>query len=745
MAGYFENGPRGPVHLLQQGRDGTWHRMDSRGNKVKGNHKASSVTDAPDVLSAKIPYPDQRRQQLAGKLNNMLRNVGSKTASYNYKEEAIKWGNEFKKQGGVWTEKQDAAVKVSLDKNPADRDWFDAFKHNFNLPTIDNGIGHPAGAEDQVQAPEPIAVDPVSPMVARRPEETPRSQDKEAKRRRLNFDEPQVPEPPTSTVAATSSAPVTSAATAVAVPSSTPNPSGGNQRNENMSGAGGAVGVDASGGLPFQTIESHFPVHNVDGGVETFTFGGTRIMYTWAYDFAMGAIPTLNDIGANTCDGAIVGHQLPWEWIPFYCTPAEFAMLPYRHADIYVDKVRVRVTPLAKETQFETASGSTKIASQEHLALGKVCVGLNHKWPNVAQLRAKEQSTPSMNYTTSSLTIVDFKDLRQRFWGNLSDWTAAASPYPGSGIAKPTSQLGIRELENVQVMLWDRWNQTDQGENKFCWGAPLIDRYITRFPLMPAIGKPIIDEEYSPKHGLVYAINTVPLMNVSAKGVKFRGDSNVTNTTFVSYGVKDLQGTASLATDYFKNSNVGTNERSIIGAYHSTIEKNVIVDGHSGLAANNKYHTMPSIMFGMEAIRPIDFASSTVSPVQARCMWKVDYQITFKCVRPEDVYKWPFATHIKPSANIASPTNVQKSYASPVVRLHPLATHAMYPSTTDATETTRPGIEEPIATSKMVHNFYGQPIPNPSGNTSTASEIGGDGYKYVAGPAFNNEAGLAFT
>ena len=396
MAGYFENGPRGPVRLMQQDRDGTWHMMDAGGNKVKGNHKANSTTQAPEEYLLNEP---DRLQKIAGKLNMMMRNVGAKEAKHNYKEESVRWATEFRRAGGVWGVSQDNAIRLSLLKHPENREWFDAFKHNYNVPEVDNGIGHPAGEENQIAAPEPIDVDepdPVpEPMVARRPEDTPRGEATEAKRRRINFDGPQVSEPPTSTVAGTSTAAATTPSIAAAIPSSTPHPSSGNQQNQNMAGAGGAVGVDPSGGLPFQTIESHFPIHNVDSGIETFKFGGSRIMYTWAYDFAMGAIPAVNDIAANTCDGAIVGHQLPWEWIPFYCTPAEFSMLPYRHADIYVDKVRVRVTPLAKETQFETASGTAKIASQEHLALGKVCVGLNHKWSNVAQLRAKEQSTPT--------------------------------------------------------------------------------------------------------------------------------------------------------------------------------------------------------------------------------------------------------------------------------------------------------------------------------------------------------------
>ena len=474
MAGYIENFSRGPVKLrtvpvpkpkkVAKNPGDVWHRRGADGSKVAGNHKKSEVTESPDDYELLFDDRGERIRKYGAKLNQMIKGVSAKTASYDYKLESQRWAEGFKRVGGVWGPKQDAAVAFSIDKNPATREWFDAFKHNFNLPEVDNGIGHPAAVEDQQVAPEP--------MVARRPEDTPTRPPVSPKRRRLNTPETQGAAPPTEPVAPAETqeeAPVPIEVDpiepAVAAVEGTP-----------AMAAGGAVGVDPSGGLPFEPIISHFPMHTNEGGTERFTFGGSRIMYTWAYDFGLGQIPALYQLPGDKLDGAIVGHQLPWEWIPFYCTPAEFNMLPYRHADIYVDQVRVRVTPMAKETQFETASTTATVASQEHLALGKVCVGLNHKWNSVLSATAAEVVAPAVNsmaYSTDSLTAVNFTKLRKKFWGNLSDWTADVSPYPDTGFAKSSSHLGIRELENVQVMLWDRWETgaTKQGDNTFCWGA----------------------------------------------------------------------------------------------------------------------------------------------------------------------------------------------------------------------------------------------------------------------------------
>ena len=729
MAGYFENFSREPVHLLQRGEDNVWHRMDEDGRKQKGNHKPSKVTDAPEVYSAKFHYSDERLRQLAGKLNRMLKNVGSKTQSYNYKEEVVKWANEFKKQGGTWRAEQDNAVKLSLAKNPSDRDWFAAIKHNFNLPDVDNGIGHPAGEPDQIDAP-PAAEE--EPMVARRPEDTPTRPPVSPKRRRLNNSETQVTQPPTGTLAPTA-APSSEASIAAELPTA-PAPAAPETQNPNMAGKTGAVGVDPSGGLPFEPIISQMPQHDMRDGKEFFTFGGTRIMYTWAYEFFPGTIPAVGPFVANANDGVAVGHQLPWEWIPFYCTPTEFEMLPYRRADIYVDKVRVRVTPMAKETQFQTGSGSTAVASQEHLTLGKVCVGLNHKWNNVGQLRLKEAATDNkLQSSASDLQAVNYKDLRKRFWGNLSDWTSGTSPYGSSTVPKSTMEMNIRELENVQVMLWDKWNTTDQGANDFCWGVPLIDRFITRFPFMPSIGKAIIDEEYSPRNGCIFHIKNVPICKTSFQTVQFFGDENTAwdlnrNTKFTNKG----NSFSSYYQTYSANSNLGTKADSVLGAYHSTIEKYSLFEPCAGAGGANSRPTQPTIMFGLEPIKPIDPTTNIGTPIPARAMWKIDYQIIFRCERPAEIYHWPYPTHIKPSSSIANPTQLQQNFP-PIVRHQAVPRFGLAGvGGFDATNTGQPVYENPTVESTMCQNFAGRPLLQYADQSANAEDVGGKGYIYQA-------------
>lgn len=723
-----------------------WHRLDEFGNQVEGNHKASVVTDSPEVFIAKLA-DDKKLSQVAGKLNNMLRNVGSKTSKYDYKAESIKWANAFKTIGGQWTEQQDAAILAGLKKDAGNRDWFAAFKHNYNLPLVDNGVGHVAAPDNQLE--EPIIVDDPAPgpsMV--RPPDTPkRGNDGEKggataeKQRKLAADAAEARATSTEAVTqvqapAPAQVPAPSTSQVVTPPATVKSTKADTKGN--MAGGGGSVGVDPAGSLPFECIQSHAPQVRFDGNKQYFAFGGTRLMYSWAYEFFPGQVPAVNNIAANINDGVIVGHSIPWEWIPFYCTPAEYAMLPFGHGDIYVDKVRVRVTPMAKETQFTTNGATSGVASQEHLCLGKVAIGLNHKWPNTAQLRAKEGGTVSnaaMSYSAAGVTKIDFGDLSKRFWGNLSNWSSGVSPYANPttttpGVPRSTMEMNIREIETVQLMMWDQWDTTTQGNNTACWGVPLVDRFITRFPFMAAIGKPIVDEEYVPKNGCIYYVPHMAMLSKDDFGkAQFYGQKHCGTRLRNSYtannrddnNIDEAQGMFS------KNSNIGT-KQSILGSYHGTVEKQNFVHGiHGGYASNISSTTQPSICIGMEPIKPIDFTTSLGVPIQARAMWKIDYQIVFRVERPEHIFQWPYPTHIKPSAGVATPSALQKS-GLPLARRVPIPEHAILPGGYDTTNLGQPKYEEPSVENVMCQNIFGRALQKYSDSNSTLADVAGASY-----------------
>jgi hypothetical protein len=750
MAGYFENFSRAPVKLVTVPN---WHRRDEGGSKVKGNHKASNVTDTPEELMSKIEDPGERMKQLAGKLNNMIRNVGAKKGVYDYKVEAEKWAEAFKNNGGTWTAAQDKAIQMNLSSRPQNRDWFDAFKHNFGLPNVDNGVGHPAAAD--IEAPVQEAP-PVQPMVAKRPEETPTRGPSEAKRRRIHADaaENRITAATTTTTTTEAAEPIEVDAPVIEAP---PVAAAAVEGTANMA-APGPVATDPSGAVPMEFIQSHPAQVRFEGNNQFFCFGGTRVMYSWAYEFFAGTVPALNNIAANELDGVIVGHSIPWEWIPFYCTPAEYSTLPFGEGDVYIDKVRLRVTPMAKETQFTTNGATSGVASQEHLCLGKVAIGLNHKWPQTAVFRAAEGggggTASPMTYSTSGVSKVDYSDLSKRYWGNLNRWTSGVSPYatPTSvsggtttaGNPRPTAEMNIREIETVQLMLWDKWDTSTQLNNTSCWGVPRLDLFVKRFPFMSAIGKPIVDEEYHPKNGLISYVPHVNVQNKQSVNGKFFGPKNtffrplnnatINNKDNVSFNQTDFQYIS-------RNSNIGTKE-SILGSYHGAVEKvNLISAGPHGSVMNDcSNRTMPSICLGMEPIKPIDFSTSLGVPIQARAMWKIDYQIVFRIERPEHIYHWPYATHIKPSAGGTTPSIYQKSGPA-ICRREPIAEICIQPFGYDATAVGQPSYEEPPI-ENIHHNINGQAYYKGADSNYTLADVAGTGF---TNPAALGANGLSLT
>lgn len=706
------------------------YNRDDNGKKVKGNHKTTGVTRKPETIA-----------EIGGKINLCIQNYRAKTQTWDYKDQLKRYVAELKALGGDLNENQ--LSKIQGLASTGENSEYAASILRDNGYNVGNAVQQQNAIEENIIPGEEANVPIAGPsgVQARRPEDTPTRPPSEVKRPRYNTTEGSTELATVPPQASTEAAPVLEAPVA-AVQVEEAEMSGG--------GGGATVGVDAAGSLPMQSIGSFMPSRTIEGNDELFRFGGTRMMYSWAYEFFPGNIPAFGYLAANKNDGVVVGHTLPWEWIPFYCTPAEYKMLPHGISDIEIDHVRVRVTPMAKETQFTTNGSNSGVASQEHLCLGHVAVGLNKKWPGpFAQLRAKEGGTVSgaqMSFSSSGLEKVDYQDLSKRFWGNLSNWTANASPYGNptttsgtpsvvtNGTARSCMEGNIREIETVSVMMWDVWNKTNQGSCTNSFGVPLIDRFITRFPFMAAVGKPLIDEVYKPKCGIVSRVKHVS---------PFRYDSyfqagNCTQTgsyvTKRGYNVPSFNNQDSQLTgtdvNISKNLNMGT-KNTIVGSYHAAIERMNIGKQQTGAYSDETLGVQPSITFGMQPIKPIDFSTSLGVPIQARAMWKIDYEIVFRCSRPQEIYHWPYPTNICPSANVANPNALQKS-PDAINRHNAFPEYGLYPQSWDTTNTFCPAFEEPPIENKT-YTVYGLPIRNAGPNATTGSDytitdIAGAGY-----------------
>jgi hypothetical protein len=587
----------------------TWNKTKN-GEKVAGDHKKTDgTTKKPETLA-----------EIGGKINMSIKNFNAKNSRYGpggYKTELFRYLNEMKEMGGQPTAGQHEKLRVLADANEDLRNLMHIF------------------AEGPQEDPPPLDQDEPMP----RPEGTPRRpspdiEDQQPAPPKRPALEPRVlnaPAQPTQIQAPTAAPAMTTAAGAA-----TAGPSGG---------------ADPAGNNAPWSCKSFAPQYQEGPDGLTVTFGGSRLQYTWALDMRTHNV---EDIG----DFVPMGHTVPWHWIPFYCTPAEWESLPWKSHEMEITRVGVSITPIGKEVQFATASGSSTIASNEHLAIGFKSVGLNYApgLPSTGMRRIKNNEDTSKLITKTSEQI-SYVDLRKRYWGPLSDWTAATELDSYKDDAQvSTAELSIRENEIVSGVFIQAYDKTTKANNKACFGSVLKDRYIERFPLVPQMGIPIIQEVYSPKCGF---INTQPhrLLIQNKKECPRWGPGN-SALQIICYDPQTknnkLTGVGDGYNQFSRNTNIGLKELNKIGSYHGNIEKFRLINmGGDRQAAQTDGSVQPMITFGIQPIRLINIAASKPEYVNARVVWKIDYFLEIKCkfMKPDHCY----ATNVSADGTVYPP------------------------------------------------------------------------------------------
>lgn len=584
--------PQQPIHK-------TWHKVDKDGNRVAGDHKRTNQgTVKPTTI-----------QEIGGKINICIKNYNAKKAAWDYKSELIRYLNELHELNGTPNAAQREKLKKIALQDKAVKVLLDSFSEGPQVqspPTSDPEPG-PSSTEEVGQTESSMP----------RPEGTPRRPS------------PSADEPPTKKIGLAprvlNTTEATSAAAAEEPMATTAGPSGGG---------------DAAGNNANWTAQSFSGQVGPDG---TRTFGGSRLMYTWALDMRTHNIPDYGDF-------VPMGHTLPWDWIPFYCTPAEWNSLPWKTHQLTIKRVGVAVTPVGKEVQFATALSTSTIASNEHVAIGLSAVGLNLRkdLPAFYTRRIKNNETGSSLITNSS-TAIDYKDLRTRYWGPLNDFTVTVDPDSYKTDKQVScAELSIRENEIVNGVLIDKFDKAVKANNKAQFGSILKDRLVKRFPLAPNMGKPVIQEVYEPKCGI---LNTQPHRRLIQNTVNhlIGGEANTTAQLWFNAGganEKNKQVSAQSNVNCSRNVNIGVGVYRQIGSYHASVDKQRVIQIGGGFANSEQAsgQAQPSITFGMCPIRLINLAASAPEYVNARCLWKIDYFMEISAV--PFVPSYPFATNV---------------------------------------------------------------------------------------------------
>jgi len=638
LMGYPPAAPEGRVVSTQP----KVYNKNKDGHKVPGDHRKSVSTLAPTSVDA-----------VGGKISQSIRNYWSKKPAWDYHKEILRYLPELHQfpNAHLTPKQKDDFVKIG-EKLKLNKD---TKRYEELRPLIDKyviGEQAPPPPVDVPMRPEGTPTryrdeDQEEPPPPKRPDITPR-----------HFDFAQIEQPE-------------------AGPSNQAEPIDVDQTPNTMSDgkSGPSGGADAAGNDANWRCKSFKPEyqHTPDG--LKVIFKGSRLMYTWGLDMRTHNV-------ANYGDFVPMGHSYPWEWIPSYCTIGEWNALPWATHDMNIAKVGVQVTPIGKESQFNTSSNESVIASNEHLTVGYKHVGINMdpSLPATGYRRIKNNVAGSSLITNTS-EAVSYSDLRKRFWGPLSDFTLNEMPASyGTGEQVSCAEGSIRELETVCGIYVDKFDKAVKANNKATFGSVLKDRYFERFPLMPTMGKPVISEVYVPKNGIIntqaHRVLIKNSQNYSVNGpqntarqvwcAEFSSGTGATNKIVTANDTQTSQWTMS------RNTNIGTGDQ--LGSYHSLVEKYRFIetDGDSQ-ASQHSGKGMPMLSFGMMPIRLINFTASAPEYVNARCVWKIDYFMEIDC--KFQVPSYPFATNVSADGSIY-PANMYTSLF-PHIYLSPIGWSAM--------------------------------------------------------------------
>lgn len=253
----------------------------------------------------------------------------------------------------------------------------------------------------------------------------------------------------------------------------------------------GAMGTSAMQGSVGR-IGKNKPYFSPDGS--TVIFSGNRLMYTWAYNFADQNPLGNSDLSkANFSYGdnelKPLGFDIPWDWIPFYCTPAEWDALDWGNRKIEIDHVEITVTPHAKTVCFTTGSTDSNPVSTEYDCYVYKAENL-HKIDGLMFTRGQSAST-AIDWKSSKTLLkpVSYQRLKERFWGAKNP---AVTGVDGRGSDVETVK---RELETVLCL---NVPKTKTGLGDYLWGE-IHDT----FDITAVMNKPFIHKRYKPVVGLV--------------------------------------------------------------------------------------------------------------------------------------------------------------------------------------------------------------------------------------------------
>lgn len=327
--------------------------------------------------------------------------------------------------------------------------------------------------------------------------------------------------------------------------------------------------------------------------------------------------------------------MLPVEYLSFFC-PESFHNYLSEFPCAEIESIHVQVTPCGQMVDFTTLSVQTSAGTTAHTLYGSHAVGLNKQLPLRMVSITRNESAPMTLSSVQAATNID--PFVERLWGTRRPYGLTAESM-GNNIAAASNTGGIIFPHTYTEVLEGPPKMTDGTGTRQTSIYPTslgswlpLSQYFEYYPLQPMTGKKIID--YS------YTFPTDKRLRIG--GVSWNLHSQIATARGVYLGPVEMLRRFKLKNDMINIASRDNNLDSVTNtAFAMTSARNAQAykDIKLGEVNNNFllmnqgkncHDAIPSIHFGVEAVRANVPEANVDTFINASCDYKVETLIIFK-------------------------------------------------------------------------------------------------------------------
>ena len=347
--------------------------------------------------------------------------------------------------------------------------------------------------------------------------------------------------------------------------------------------------------------------------------------------FLTAGATTATSIAPSTC---VYPHvALPVEYMWFYLPKGAFAAMQSL-PQCKPKRIGVKVTPIGQMVSFATNTDASQIGTTSHTLYGSAVIGLNNKVPCDKVTITRSTTAPMV--IASASTFNDSTAWIERLWGK-------ELPSQNVPITNATLQTIIDSASNHEVIFPNTYLRvyfptpnlavttqipTDASLVTSFWNT---NRFIPKFPMQPKTGTPIINFEYSYEWPVMSSA-TAP--NIYAPGPANKG---ITVARRGKRGKQSLTqtGLTTINTQFGVNQADETGNQLLKLAHNADTYENFCFNnfvGYNAMATEQNLlgPSVPSVHFGIEAVRSNVPETSSLSYINASCDYYVETEIEFE-------------------------------------------------------------------------------------------------------------------